>query len=125
MPEPELVDDDTRAPELHDDCTRALIERDAPPEVDLEATLRASTDGPGARALATALTRPFDAEHVPGAWRMPLDECKARAAAALARNPATTEREELDPHERRRFTVAQPRTRAPRLVSAGASRGTP
>lgn len=91
----------------------------------LIAALRASTDGPGARALATALTRPFDAEHVPGAWRMPLDECKARAAAALARNPATTEREELDPHERRRFTVAQPRTRAPRLVSAGASRGTP
>lgn len=94
MPEPELVDD-APTPRV---CTTSDGLIDA---------LRASTEGPGARALATALARPFDADHVPGKWRMPLDECRARAAKARASTESRPARaltlDDLDAHERARY----------------------
>lgn len=128
MPLPELVD------EPGADCVRALELHDAPaPEVDLVAALRASVDGPGARALAHALARPSDAETPAGLRRMPLDECRARAAALTASRAARASSasrparaltlDDLDAHERARYSRTQPRALDRRVVSRQTARG--
>ncbi len=120
MPVPELVD------EPAGDCVRALELRDAPaPEVDLVAALAASVDGPGARALAHALARPSDAETPAGMRRMPLDECRARAARASteSRPARALTLDDLDAHERARYSAIQPRSLDRRVVSRQTARG--
>ena len=122
MPLPELADDGSAG-----DCVRALELHDAPaPAVDLVAALRASVDGPGSRALAHALARPFGAETPSGFQRMPLDECRRRAARASSesRPGRALTLDDLDAHERRRYAAVQPagQTRRPsRQLARGAA----
>lgn len=93
MPQPELVDE----PRV---CTTAE---------GLESALRASLANPGARAVAVALARPFDAETPSGAWRMPLEECRTRAAKIRASSESRPGKAlglaDLDAHERARFSM--------------------
>lgn len=120
MPLPELVD------EPGADCVRALELHAAPaPELDLVAALAASVDGPGARALAHALARPSDAETPAGMRRMPLDECRARAARASteSRPARALTLDDLDAHERARYSRTQPRALDRRVVSRSTARG--
>jgi len=92
-----------------------------------EAELVDEPMGPGARALAVARARPFDAEHVPGAYRMPIDECRERAAKVRASSESRPGRalslDDLDAHERARFSAVQPRVLGSRVVSASRARG--
>lgn len=100
MPEPELVDDE-RAPELHDDCTRAIIERDAAPEVDVEAALRVSLrPAPKPPALLSPRERAARAER--HEERAQLARIRASSESRPARALTMAD---LDAHERGRFSM--------------------
>jgi hypothetical protein len=101
MPQPELVDEEERAPELHDDCARALAAHDSTPAIDIEADLRASLrPAPKPPSLLTAKERTARAE-------------RHEARAQLARLRVGTESyparalsmADLDAHERSRFSM--------------------
>lgn len=106
MPQPELVDED-RAPELHDDCARALADRDAAPAIDVEAALRASlarSDAPKPDAMLTPRER---------AARRARHEDRAQLARLRASTESYPARaltlDDLDAHERPRYSMMRAR----------------
>ncbi len=100
MPEPELMDDE-RAPELHDDCARAIIERDAAPEVDVEAALRASLR-PAPKPPALLSPRERAARDERHEERAQLARIRASSESRPARALTLAD---LDAHERGRFSM--------------------
>ena len=105
MPQPELVDED-RAPELHDDCARALAERDAVPAIDVEAALRASLARPAPKPDALLTPRERAARRARHEDRAQLARLRASTESYPARALTL---DDLDAHERPRYSVMRSR----------------
>lgn len=105
MPEPELVEDEERAPELHDDCTRVLIERDAAPADGLVDALQASLrPAPTPPALLTPRERAARKER--HEERAQLGRIRASTESYPARALSL---DDLDAHERPRYSMMRSR----------------
>ena len=105
MPQPELVDED-RAPELHDDCARALAEHDAVPAIDVEAALHASRARPAPKPGALLTPRERAARRARHEDRAQLARLRASTASYPARALTL---DDLDAHERPRYSVMRSR----------------
>jgi hypothetical protein len=92
--------DEDRAPELHDDCARALAEHDAVPAIDVEAALRASLARPAPKPDAMLTPRERAARRARHEDRAQLARIRASTESYPARALTL---DDLDAHERARY----------------------